>query len=62
MQSFPKDTSRCFDYFSKCEYHDLCTSWSNPDIHDKPDFLKEEHWSPFDVLGLEKLGLEKEDK
>tara|TARA_Y100000310_G_C20620350_1_gene782943 strand:+ start:506 stop:1369 length:864 start_codon:yes stop_codon:yes gene_type:complete len=61
MPCYPKDTSRCFDFFSKCEYHDLCVSWANPDEHDIPEGFKEEHWSPFDVLGLDKLGMEDED-
>jgi len=60
MQAYPKDTSRCFDFFSKCEYHDVCTSWSNPDVHEMPEHFIEKHWSPFDVLGLEKLGLKEE--
>lgn len=59
LVSWPKNTNNCINYGSTCPYMDLCKMWPNPETQrDTPPGYRSEHWSPFDVLGLEKLGLE----
>jgi hypothetical protein len=59
MAAFPKNTSACQDFARNCPYIDLCKMWSNPSTRmDTPPGFDKEHWSPFDRLNLDKLGLE----
>jgi PD-(D/E)XK nuclease superfamily len=48
MDSFPMNDSACFNFGRKCEFFDLCNSWSNPLQHvDNPPIgLKVEFWDP----------------
>jgi hypothetical protein len=50
MDSFPMNDTSCFDFGKKCEYFDLCNSWSNPLQHvgDPPIGMKQEYWDPRD--------------
>ncbi len=57
MAAFPKNTSSC-NAFTGCQFAELCKTWSNPYGRTPPDTeFKREHWSPFDVLKLQELGL-----
>jgi hypothetical protein len=56
MPVFPKNCNSCMD-FAGCSYLDLCKMWPNPVERDLPLGYKQEHWSPFEVLELEKIGL-----
>ena len=54
MTAFPKNTHRCFDFFSPCAYLSLCKMWSNPHAHDMPLGYKEEEWNPVYADQLDK--------
>ncbi len=58
MAAFPKNTSSCQDFARNCPYIDLCKMIPNPIGRDLPGGYEEEHWSPFERLGLDKIGLE----
>ena len=61
LPAFPKNTGACFHY-AGCPYRDICKMVNNPEHYDEPPMgYKEEHWSPFDVLELEKIGMPAED-
>lgn len=61
MPAFPRNTKACFEYMSPCPFLDTCRYKPNPHlITSPPDHLSINPWSPFDVLELEKLDLEKE--
>ncbi len=62
LRAFPKDTSNCSSYFGKpCPYINICKGFDDPHrIEEVPRGFKEEKWEPFDILGLERLGLEKD--
>ena len=63
MTAFPKNTNSCFGmYGQKCTYHDLCKFWVNPEKETLPVGFIEEEWNPFDLLEINKLGLEPETK
>ena len=60
MPVFPKNTGAC-NHFAGCSLRDICKMIPNPIAQQEPPMgYKEEHWSPFDVLALEKLGLKPE--
>jgi PD-(D/E)XK nuclease superfamily len=48
MESFPMNDTACFNFGKKCEFFDLCDSWSNPLQHcdDPPIGLKVDFWDP----------------
>ena len=56
LAAFPKNTGSCGNY-GGCSYGDLCRAISNPaKLQMIPMGYKEEHWSPFSEVKLEKLG------
>ncbi len=60
--SFPKNTGAC-SHYSGCGFRDICKMISNPDAEDSPPLgYKEEHWEPFDILGLEKIGFKRDEE
>lgn len=59
MPAFPKNTGACQDFARNCSYIDICKMWPNPFGKDLPGGFKDEHWSPFERLGLDTIGLEK---
>lgn len=61
MPAFPKNTGACQDFARNCSYIDVCKMWPNPLGKDLPGGFKKEHWSPFERLGLDVIGLEKPD-
>lgn len=58
LAAYPKNTGSCSDW-SGCTFKDVCTMIPNPAIADLPVGFSEKHWEPFDVLEIEKLGMEK---
>ncbi|MCH8087981.1 MAG: hypothetical protein IIC81_09050 [Chloroflexi bacterium] len=62
MAAWPKNTNNCIDFGSTCPYMPLCKMFSNPEAQQEtPMGFIEEHWSPFNVLGLKELDLEQGD-
>jgi hypothetical protein len=58
---YPKNTGSCNQY-AGCAYRDLCKFSANPnDYRERHDGFKINHWEPFDVLQIERLGLNKEE-
>lgn len=56
---FPKNTGNCNQY-AGCPYRDLCKFFVSPvDIVSNHSGYKVDHWEPFDILQIEKLGLRK---
>ena len=53
---FPKNTNSCMD-FAGCPYLELCKMIPNPEGLDTPAGYKKEHWSPFNELKLNEIGL-----
>lgn len=63
MHCFPRNTDSCFDFFSQCPYADICRFKDRPQaLEETPDWLVEEKWEPFEVLGFEKEKEEEEEK
>ena len=61
MSVFPKNTGACTHY-AGCSFRDICKSISNPALVSEPPLgYKKEHWSPFDVLELDKIGMPPEE-
>lgn len=61
MPAFPKNTSACQDYNVNCPYLNICKGVANPaGIDGTPLGYKEDPWSPFDRLQLEKIGMGKD--
>lgn len=57
MQCFPRNTDSCVGKYGPCSYRDICTSCDNPHkVSEPPDGYVVKFWSPFDLLGIEKLG------
>ena len=56
LAAFPKNTSSCSMY-GGCTYRDVCRMIANPLGRDAPNGFKEEPWSPFKELELEKIGM-----
>lgn len=53
---FPKNTEACFSKFGSCQFVDICRTCPDPSkLHEAPAGYKEELWSPFSILKLEKL-------
>lgn len=48
LSCFLPNDARCFDYFSKCEFFDICNYTQNPLImaHEPPSNYKVEFWDP----------------
>lgn len=63
MSTFPRNTESCLNYFSRCTYFDLCRTEALPHtmIEPPPDYIVNK-WEPFDLLKIEKLGLEPEEE
>lgn len=60
MPVFPKNTGSC-SHWAGCSLRDVCKMIPNPEGEEEPPLgYKEEHWSPFDVLELEKIGMKPE--
>jgi len=60
MPVFPKNTGACSNW-AGCSLRDICKMLPNPEAEVEPPMgYKEEHWSPFDVLELEKIGMKPE--
>lgn len=57
MPAFPKNTNSCQDYNKNCAYASLCKMFPNPHKQGCPAGFVENHWSPFDQLELDKIGL-----
>lgn len=57
--TFPKNTNSC-NIYNGCSFKDICRYTSNPDTEEPPMGFVHDPWSPFDVLELEKIGLESE--
>jgi len=58
MTAFPKNTESCQDYGRNCSYIGVCKMIPNPIKIGTPEGFREEAWSPFERLELEKIGLE----
>jgi hypothetical protein len=53
---FPKNEGSCYGKFGRCPYLDICRTTADPSKLDgPPPGYIEEFWTPFDVLGLDKL-------
>lgn len=62
LMAFPKNTDRCGDW-GGCTYLDICQVCTNPlRLQDPPDGFKKEPWSPYEILELDKIGLNPEDE
>lgn len=62
MPVFPKNTGSC-SHWAGCSLRDICKMIPNPEIEMEPPLgYKEEHWSPFNTLELEKIGMPPEDE
>lgn len=60
LAAFPKNTGAC-NHYAGCTYRDICRMIANPHKEANPPMgYIEDHWEPFDVLGLEKIGLKPE--
>jgi hypothetical protein len=60
LVGFPKNTGAC-DNFAGCSYRDVCKFIPNPVNLELPTGYKVDKWEPFDILHIEKLGLEDEN-
>jgi hypothetical protein len=36
MEAFPPDDSRCFDYFQRCQFYEVCNHTQNPAVFSSP--------------------------
>ncbi len=61
LRAFPKNTEGCYKYNKLCPYFDVCRFTDNPEKIPTPPGFEVKKWEPFDILGIEKLGLENED-
>jgi hypothetical protein len=60
LAAFPKNTSNCFAYGRACPYIEQCKGFANPETQEfPPPGMVVSAWSPFDVLKLAEIGLEK---
>ncbi len=58
MAAFKKNTNSCISYERSCPFLDLCRMHANPArLEGIPIGYKYEHWSPFSVINLEKIGI-----
>lgn len=59
LSLYPKNTGAC-NHYAGCGFRDVCKMISNPAKEPcAPLGYIEEHWEPFDLLGIDKLGLPK---
>ena len=61
-KAFPKNTNECNGKYGTCSYLDVCKYV--PDVEklvEPPEGFKMEKWSPFSILGLDKIGMEPEE-
>ena len=59
LPAFAKNTDNCAMY-AGCSYKNLCRFLTNPASQiEPPEGFIEEKWSPFDILQLERIGLDK---
>lgn len=56
LAAYPKNTGSCSQW-AGCTFKDVCTMIPNPALSTLPVGFKQEHWSPFDVLRIEELGM-----
>ncbi|MHB8413899.1 MAG: PD-(D/E)XK nuclease family protein [Acidiferrobacteraceae bacterium] len=53
---FPKNESACIGKFGACPFLDICRTTADPSKLDSPPSgYMEDHWEPFETLGLSKL-------
>lgn len=52
LGAFRKETSKCWDYRSLCQFHELCKNWSSPFDKRLPAGFVVSRWSPAERLGL----------
>jgi len=53
---FPKNENSCMGKFGACGFLNICRTTPRPELLDAPpEGYKEEKWSPFETLGLDKL-------
>ncbi len=58
LAAYPQNFHSCFEYNSACEFTDVCRMIPNPaKLTEPPMGFKEEFWSPFRILDLEKIGI-----
>lgn len=56
MTAFPRNDFSCQGKYGRCQFLDICRSEPNPaKLKRPPEGFKEDHWEPFDVLGLDKI-------
>ena len=60
MSSFRKDNGACFDFMSPCIYLDTCKYVANPHREEAPPGFEIKHWSPFNQIDLQRIGLDPE--
>lgn len=61
LPHYPKNTGAC-SHYSGCSYRDVCKMINNPETHSEaPLGYREDHWSPFEILELEKIGMPPEE-
>lgn len=58
--AFPKNTDSCFSPYGACQFLEICRASADPPDEPPPGYVIE-HWEPFDLLGLSKLGLGERD-
>jgi len=50
LRCFPKNTSRCTEYYGTCPYLELCKFQDNPDLYPIQELVYHEHkWTPFNI-------------
>lgn len=50
LRCFPKNTSRCTEYYGTCPYLELCKFQDNPDLYPIQELVYQEHkWQPFEI-------------
>lgn len=59
MGAFPKNTEQCSGKYGLCTYLNVCRGFPNPaQVEQPPAGFVQEFWHPFDVLKLDKIGME----
>lgn len=60
MGAFPRNTDQCNGKYGLCPFLGICRGFNNPAIvQEPPAGYIVDRWEPFNVLGLEKIGMEK---
>lgn len=53
---FPKNENSCMGKYGPCSFLKICVTTPRPELLDAPpEGYMEEHWAPFEILGLSKL-------